>query len=262
MAFYSIVNISKEEYEEDKSLYKSIIEDYKSVQENEGIYLELSLSSYALKENLSLFKGIKNLSIGSVYKEKHLDTLVKLNELGFFNIKTKKTEVFCPVASDSFLKLIEYDKYKEFDFIIPVYNSEDLDRVYTGKYKKIKIFPFIVSDIASLIKVLRAPFPDLKEKILSPNEDGYLPYCLSELISFIESSEDKFNRINFKRLIGINSSYIIDSILAFDNDIELYIAGFAGLSLSEIKAKIENIKAAKISIATRNHDFKSIKKLF
>ena len=116
MAFYSIINISKDEYEQDKLLYKSIVHDYKKQVDKEDIYLELSLSSYALKEKLSLFKGIKNLSIGSVYKEKHLDTLLKLKELGFFDLRTKNTEVFCPIVSDNFLNLIEDDKFKDFDF--------------------------------------------------------------------------------------------------------------------------------------------------
>lgn len=264
MAFYSIINISKDEYEQDKSSYKTIVEAYKSKITNEEIYLELSLSSHALKENLFLFNGIKDLSIGSVYKEKHLEDLIKLKDLGLFDSKTKNTDVFCPVVNDQFLKLIEDNKYKDFNFIIPVYNSEDLERVYTAKYKKIKIFPFTVTDISSLVKALSVPFPYLKEKNLNHNEDGYLAKSLKELISFINESTDKKLEINFNKLIGNNIVGIIESIITFDNNIELYLAGFAGLSLREIKENIEAIKVlktVKISIATRNHDYESIKKL-
>ena len=96
MNFYSIVNIKEEEYEKDPNLYRDLVNSYKN-QASSQIKLELSLSSFALKENLKYFKGIKNLSIGSVFKETQLKTLLKLKELGFFKLNEGKTEVFCPV---------------------------------------------------------------------------------------------------------------------------------------------------------------------
>ncbi|MCH2228466.1 MAG: hypothetical protein MK033_11885 [Candidatus Caenarcaniphilales bacterium] len=283
MKFYSIINIEKEEYLANNGIYSEIIANYKSYQST-NLRLELSLSSYGFTEELIKFLGIENLSIGSVYKAEHLDILLDLKKK---NIIKKNSEIFCPILTAEMSQAIKANEFKDLDFILPIYNYEDLDLLYRLNPMKVKIFPSIVNDYKSLLKSLSAPIKEFTNLKINSSEQGYLPYSIVELYEYqiqLQNLKDdkslapyelKLNersKINFTKLIGKNIKVLLERILDYNPEIELYFAGFAGLELDEIysfikeineyliKERSSNLDIDRISIATRNHDFKSIQK--
>ena len=283
MKFYSIINIEKEEYLANNGIYSEIIANYKSYQST-NLRLELSLSSYGFTEELIKFLGIENLSIGSVYKAEHLDILLDLKKK---NIIKKNSEIFCPILTAEMSQAIKANEFKDLDFILPIYNYEDLDLLYRLNPMKVKIFPSIVNDYKSLLKSLSAPIKEFTNLKINSSEQGYLPYSIVELYEYqiqLQNLKDdkslapyelKLNersKINFTKLIGKNIKVLLERILDYNPEIELYFAGFAGLELDEIysfikeineyliKERSSNLDIDRISIATRNHDFNSIQK--
>ena len=283
MKFYSIINIEKEEYLANNGIYSEIIANYKSYQGTSS-RLELSLSSYGFAEEIIKFPGIENLSIGSVYKPEHLDILLDLKKK---NIIKRNSEIFCPILTTEMSQAIQANEFKDLDFILPVYNYEDLDLLYRLNPKKVKIFPSIVNDYKSLLKSLSVPIKEFTNHTINSSEQGYLPYTIAELYEYLihlqNLKEDKSlapyelklterSKINFNKLIGKNVKVLLERILDYNPEIELYFAGFAGLELDEvysfikeineylIKERSSNLDIDRISIATRNHDFKSIQK--
>jgi len=283
MKFYSIINIEKEEYLANNGIYSEIIANYKSYQST-NLRLELSLSSYGFTEELIKFLGIENLSIGSVYKAEHLDILLDLKKK---NIIKKNSEIFCPILTAEMSQAIKANEFKDLDFILPIYNYEDLDLLYRLNPMKVKIIPSIVNDYKSLLKSLSAPIKEFTNLKINSSEQGYLPYSIVELYEYqiqLQNLKDdkslapyelKLNersKINFTKLIGKNIKVLLERILDYNPEIELYFAGFAGLELDEIysfikeineyliKERSSNLDIDRISIATRNHDFKSIQK--
>ena len=216
MKFYSIINIEKEEYLANNGIYSEIIANYKSYQST-NLRLELSLSSYGFTEELIKFLGIENLSIGSVYKAEHLDILLDLKKK---NIIKKNSEIFCPILTAEMSQAIKANEFKDLDFILPIYNYEDLDLLYRLNPMKVKIFPSIVNDYKSLLKSLSAPIKEFTNLKINSSEQGYLPYSIVELYEYqiqLQNLKDdkslapyelKLNersKINFTKLIGVDT---------------------------------------------------------